>query len=136
MGATRCALLCALLTNEASAQTTDDWGTVGRWATMVPASGSVNPPANSWHHAATAQGCFYIVGGEGVTNSNRTFQYDLASNLWTELAALPAGFRAPSLAVIGGAMILFGGANDFGASDTFAVLSLDNTSMGWTSYVT
>lgn len=99
---------------------------------LIIPSGSTSPPALTWHHTTTAQGCIFIAGdGPG---GNFTYRYNPPSNAWDVLPVLPASFRAPSLVAIGGWLAMFGGETDGEPSDTLIALPLGNTAAGWSVF--
>ena len=119
-------LLLLLFASCAAAQ--DVWGVSGRWEQVATTGPS--PQGSRWHSAATTAGCLFITGGAGAAG-NATFQLDTQSNAWTQYPTLPAGFLAPAVSAFGGMLVLFGGENSFGATDSQLLISTTNYSGGW-----
>ena len=60
-------------------------------------------------------GHIYVAGGRNInnTNLNTLYDYDIATDTWTQRANLPTGINVPGSAVIGGKLWVFGGGNPF-----------------------
>ena len=89
------------------------------------------------HHlgAATVGGKLYVLGGYGPTGSfiasDRVFQYDPLTDVWTEKARKPSPSGAHTAVALGDRMYVFGGAR-FGARDDVEIYdpATDTWTMG------
>lgn len=69
-----------------------DWGTVGAWELMAPATAG---PALAYRGATTSTGCFVVTANDtdgvdgGAVGSTRAYAYDVAANAWRAWPDLP-----------------------------------------------
>ncbi|GAA5994562.1 uncharacterized protein JCM10292_002138 [Rhodotorula paludigena] len=83
------------------------------WSFVEYRPGQVVPPPRTGHTCVTHGDCLYIFGGtDGQYHYNDTWQYDLASGQWTELACIgyiPVPREGHAATLVDDVMYVFGG---------------------------
>jgi N-acetylneuraminic acid mutarotase len=100
------------------------------WASAAPLPG----PARDHVGAAAVGGKVYAIGGlTGYPGPsvNTLYQYEPATNVWTQKASLPTARGAAGVAVVGTKIYVFGGLSGGVAVD--GALSYDTTTDSWSS---
>ncbi|GAA6036042.1 hypothetical protein JCM8097_006582 [Rhodosporidiobolus ruineniae] len=84
-----------------------------RWSFVDYAPGQVVPPPRTGHTCITHGDCLYIFGGtDGSYHYNDTWQYDLTTGQWTELACIgyiPVPREGHAATLVDDVMYVFGG---------------------------
>ncbi|GAA6017300.1 hypothetical protein JCM10207_003686 [Rhodosporidiobolus poonsookiae] len=84
-----------------------------RWSFVEYAPGQVVPPPRTGHTCVTSGDSLYIFGGtDGSYHYNDTWQYDLATGIWTELACIgyiPVPREGHAATLVDDVMYVFGG---------------------------